>query len=388
MTTTTFEPLNEVRKNLKINWYRCPIDKKVLRVLIQKSDRQGCFQAGGHLALFICTGALTYYFFEQGWWIAFLVLLSLHGTVGSFFSGLANHELGHGTVFRTRWLNRGFLYIFGILGWDNFHDYSFSHTYHHLYTLHKRGDREVVLPIDPKLSWLEWLQLFTISVKLDRFDSGIWYFFRNNIKTALGQYPNDWLRDVYQGHEHERQTSIRYTRMVWLVHLSILGVSIYFGLWLLPVLLSFHLFFGNWLKLLVAVPMHVGLRSNVADFRKCCRSNTLDPITGFLYWHMNWHTEHHMYAGVPCYNLKKLHQALAHDMPKPKNLFGVWQEMLEIWEKQQEDPSYEYDTPVPAPEERQSVEEDMQLAASIGEIDHAFEKDPPKGSSSEESRIS
>ncbi|MGY8902743.1 MAG: fatty acid desaturase, partial [Flavobacteriales bacterium] len=30
----------------------------------------------------------------------------------------------------------------------------------------------------------------------------------------------------------------------------------------------------------------------------------------FLYWHMNWHTEHHLYAGVPCYNLKKLHQAV------------------------------------------------------------------------------
>ena len=36
--------------------------------------------------------------------------------------------------------------------------------------------------------------------------------------------------------------------------------------------------------------------------------HTLDPLSSFC-WHMNWHLEHHMFAGVPCYNLKALHQA-------------------------------------------------------------------------------
>ena len=76
--------------------------------------------------------------------------------------------------------------------------------------------------------------------------------------------------------------------------------------------------------------MHCGLRSDVADFRKCVRSITLDPISEFLYWRMNWHLEHHMFAGVPCYNLKKLHKAVADDMPKVRTFFGAWKEMLEI----------------------------------------------------------
>ena len=60
---------------------------------------------------------------------------------------------------------------------------------------------------------------------------------------------------------------------------------------------------------------------------------------------MNWHTEHHLYAGVPCYNLKKLHQAVKDDMPEPRSLVGVWREMLETWERQMIDPTYQFDTP-------------------------------------------
>jgi hypothetical protein len=52
--------------------------------------------------------------------------------------------------------------------------------------------------------------------------------------------------------------------------------------------------------------------------------------------------------------------------------------MLAIYKKQKEDPTYEYDTPVPPPPaDRKTVKEDNKLAASIGEIDHAFEKEVP-----------
>ena len=78
------------------------------------------------------------------------------------------------------------------------------------------------------------------------------------------------------------------------------------------------------------------------------RSNTLDPISEFLYWSMNWHTEHHMYAGVPCYNLARLYRVIRDDVPEPRTLLGSWREILAIWKKQQEDPGYQYDTPLPA----------------------------------------
>ena len=62
---------------------------------------------------------------------------------------------------------------------------------------------------------------------------------------------------------------------------------------------------------------------------------------------MNWHTEHHMYAGVPCYNLPHLAEEIKNDMPEPKNLVGAWKEMLLTWQIQKSNPKYAYDTPVP-----------------------------------------
>ena len=57
-----YPPLAEVRKTLRPEWYRSPIDRNRLRELSRRSDASAWFQAGGHLALFLTTGALTYYF--------------------------------------------------------------------------------------------------------------------------------------------------------------------------------------------------------------------------------------------------------------------------------------------------------------------------------------
>ena len=68
----------------------------------------GFFQTLGHLGLLTCTGALTAVLFVQEQWIWFFIALWFHGSFGSML-GAANHELGHGTVFKTQNLNRFFL---------------------------------------------------------------------------------------------------------------------------------------------------------------------------------------------------------------------------------------------------------------------------------------
>ena len=75
-----------------------------------------------------------------------------------------------------------------------------------------------------------------------------------------------------------------------------------------------------------------------------------------------------MYAGVPCYNLKKLHQVVADDMPKPRTLVEAWKEIRAVWKKQLEDPDYAYDTPVPPPHDKGSEATIDPLAASIGDL--------------------
>ena len=57
-------PLAEARKNKRIRWYRCPVDRQTLREHAEPGDARGLVQAMGHLALWATTGVLAYYFFS------------------------------------------------------------------------------------------------------------------------------------------------------------------------------------------------------------------------------------------------------------------------------------------------------------------------------------
>ena len=50
-----------------------------------------------------------------------------------------------------------------------------------------------------------------------------------------------------------------------------------------------------------------------------------------------------MYAGVPCYNLKKLHKAIKHELPYiPSGLIDTWFEIIGILWRQSKEPDYQY----------------------------------------------
>ena len=56
-------------------------------------------------------------------------------------------------------------------------------------------------------------------------------------------------------------------------------------------------------------------------------------------------------------------------MPEPKNTIDAWKEMRMIWRKQQDNPTYQYDVPVPeTATEIRSDTPDPELEGSIGEL--------------------
>ncbi len=347
---TKYKPLQQVRKNFKIHWYRCPIERDMLKTLTRRSNLRGAFQTVGHIVLLVITGGATYYFFNQRFWLGFALALFAHGTIYSFIAGLATHELSHGTVFKDKWLNGMFLRIFSLISWFNFHDYKVSHTYHHMYTLHPRGDREVTLPIRPTLHPLNLLQYFTLNIVGGRepWSWPVVPVIAGTVKLAFtGKFNKEWLEAVYEDREDARKKSINWARTLLIFHLAVIVLSLVFKLWMLPVLITFAPFIANWWRYFVGAPMHTGLMDNVPDFRLSVRTITLDSFSQFLYWRMNWHTEHHMFAAVPCYNLRRLYKTVAFDMPKPRSLVGAWREMRETWQKQLNDPTYQFKTPLP-----------------------------------------
>ena len=270
------------------------------------------------------------------------------------------------------------MYLFSLLSWWDPFDYVNSHTYHHRYTMYPEGDRENLLPLEPSLSPTLLLQLLTVNLfsKPGRVFSkgGAISTILVTLKSAFGvvgssKVPiNEWLHALHTDQPRDHRKSTRWSRVLLLFHGSVLVFSIATQLWVLPLIVSFFPFFANWLAYFVGLTQHCGLRDNVSDFRKSMRSITLNPLAEFLYWRMNWHTEHHMYAGVPCYNLKKLYRVIADDIPKPRTLRSAWQEMREIWRRQQTDPNYQFDTPLPSTAGKISTETPDELVTSIGEL--------------------
>ena len=351
-----YEPLEKVRKELKVKWQRPRIEAERLRQLNERSDVQGWLQAGGHLLLWLVTGAFVYYFWSLTMWLAFLIALFCHGVVASFFIPAA-HELGHSTVFKTKILNQIFLYFYSCLGWWNHFDYSASHTYHHRYTLHPDGDRENLLPISPLVGPFFLVQLLTINLMTQTgrtFSKGglcstIYLTYLN----ALGRVgslevpAHEWQQALHEDQPELHKSSILWARFLMLFHSLVVLASIVSGYWSFALIISFSPFIANWCAYALGMTQHCGLKENDNDFRKAARSVKTNPLFEFLYWRMNWHTEHHMFAGVPCYNLKSLYYEIADQMPKPRTLIEAWREMRATWRQQQSDPANVFDTPVP-----------------------------------------
>ena len=378
-----YPPLSEVRKTLRVKWYRCPVSHERLKELSTRSDKQGWMQAGGHTGLYLTLAALTIALWSQQAWLAFALSLWCLGFVATFFKGTAAHELGHGTVFKSRRLNQIFLHAVCLISWWDPYDYGASHTYHHRYTTHLEADRENVLPLTP--SFAPWLliQLCTLNLftKPNRnFSKGgfVWNVYLT-ARTAMGipsghtDIPSqEWLDKLHEDQPVAFRQSVRWSRVLIVFHLSVLLVSVFSGWWVLTLVISMPSFIANIGSYLLGTTQHCGLPINSSDFRKNTRSIKINPVLGFLYWHMNWHAEHHMYAGVPCYNLKAMAKEIASDMPEPKSLIGAWKEMRETWARQKTEPAYVFDRPVPTrgdtPPESTEVPPDDGLIDSIGDL--------------------
>ncbi len=384
-----YQELSQVRKTLQVDWYRCPMRPGRLRELSRRSDRQGWFQAGGHFGLFIVTGALVLACWMQQWWLAFLPALFVHGTVTSFFIGTAPHELGHGTVFKTKKLNKIFLYLFSLIGWWDPFDYASSHTYHHRYTLHPEGDRENLLPLEPSLASAFMLQLFTINLLTQRgrtFGKG--GLISTVLVTGLGavglvgsdEIPiNEWIKALHRDQPDQHRKSIWWSRLLLAFHDGVLLTALISGIWVLPLIFTVAPFIANWLSYFVGLTQHCGLREDSRDFRKNTRSVKLHSLASFLYWRMNWHIEHHMYAGVPCYNLKALHEEIADDMPEPRTLLSAWREMRMAWQRQKIDPDYEYDTPLPPTANPEPMDSETPASRAASALEQSIGELAPAG---------
>ena len=77
-------------------------------------------------------------------------------------------------------------------------------------------------------------------------------------------------------------------------------------------------FYGNTILMICTMTQHAGLAENSKDHRRSTRTVILNPFFSFLYTNMEYHIEHHIFPKIPFHNLKKLHNVIKDQMPKPK----------------------------------------------------------------------
>ena len=89
--------------------------------------------------------------------------------------------------------------------------------------------------------------------------------------------------ELYKEDPEECLKAVNWARFILGFHIVSSVAFISIGHPILILVISGHIFIGNWLRYFVGAPMHCGLRSDVADFRKCVRTITLNPVSEFLY---------------------------------------------------------------------------------------------------------
>jgi fatty acid desaturase len=296
-----------------IGWYRTPLEKEVLHKLTERSDIRGFIQSSGFLGVMVLTGTLVARSAALHPWFVTVALLVLHGTVCAFCVN-AMHELSHTTVFKNKTLNGFFLYLFSFIGWINPVVFKASHMKHHQFTLHPPRDLEVLPETYPSV------RSFIASI-IDPL--GFFKLVRATFRHALGRMNSSWEESLFPTVESRRRVA-RWARILLGGHLIILTASLASGWWMIPVVVSLTPLYGRWLQFLCNETQHTGLPGNVPDWRICARSIKVNPAIGFLYWQMQYHIEHHMYASVPCYNLHRLSRKIRHDLPSRAGLIRTW----------------------------------------------------------------
>ena len=332
--------------DVRIGWYRSPIDKERLTALMQRNDLRGWTQTLGHLGLFFGTATIAYLAFANvaadNWqWSLPLLFAALfvHGTIGPFMGLIAVHELQHRTVFRWRPLNAFFERVYAFVSWSDYIWYQASHTLHHQATCHARHDGEVQLPVRFSLRrWQVWLGLLAWN------PSATWQKLKLVWRHANGRIEGDWYHHVLPASDTKlRRRHRRWARTLLLGHGALALTFVLSGHWFLIVVFTFGTFYCGWLGFLCGVPQHYGLNPDTPDFRLNTRTFTCAWLPAFYYWNMQYHLEHHMFPAVPFYNRPKLRRAIEHDLPAATHgLIATWRELLTLRRRFLAEPGYRF----------------------------------------------
>jgi Na+-transporting NADH:ubiquinone oxidoreductase subunit F len=319
------------------DWYQCPVPRKEMRKLLERRDGPAIRDTIIWFGLIIGLAFATIVLWGS-WWVVIPYLA--YAAIYASTSDSRWHEAGHGTAFKTDWMNNALYEIASFMVMRESVVWRWSHTRHHSDTIIVGRDPEIAVPRPPDI------KAFILSF----FNWGVYLkYYRRILLHAMGRMADEEKTFIP---ESEFPRVYQRARIYVAIYASVIVVSIAVGSILPLLLVGLTNFFGSWLMPIYGYTQHAGLAENVLDHRLNCRTFHTNFVHRFLYWNMNYHIEHHMFPLVPYHNLPKLHELVKDDMPKPYNgLWECWKEIIPTILKQVKDPTYHVKVKLPEPKQ-------------------------------------
>jgi fatty acid desaturase len=307
-------------------WYHSDIPRKVMKDLMARSDQPAIRDTVIWLGLLVLTGAGGVYYW--GTW-ACVPFFFVYGVLYGSCCDSRWHEAGHGTAFKTTWMNDVVYEIASFMVMRNPVNWRWSHARHHTDTIIVGRDAEIGFMHPTNV----WMKIQSFVSPIDAYRS-----LKTLARNAMGNMSAD-ERDYIPASELLK--AIFAAR----VHMAIYGVTLLAALWMhsvLPfMLIGLPRLYGCWHMYLTGMIQHGGLAEDVVDHRLNSRTAYMNPISRWIYWNMNYHVEHHMFPMVPYHALPKLHELIKDDLPKPcPSIWAAYAEMIPAVLRQRHEKGY------------------------------------------------
>lgn len=307
-------------------WYHTEIPRKRIKELMRRKDGPAIRDT---ILWFLLLGAIGFggYWFWGSW--ACVPFFFLYAILYASGSDSRWHEAGHGTAFKTPWMNDALYQVASFMSAKEPTLWRWSHARHHTDTIIVGRDREIVAMRPPDAFRLVVNVLGIQDVYATIVSVG---------RHALGRLSDEEVTFIP---EAERPRVFREARIWVAIYVVVIAAAIYFGTVLPLLYVGLPTIYGRWAGYLFAIAQHSGLQENVLDHRLNSRTIYMNPALRFLFWNMNYHVEHHMFPMVPYHALPDLHAEVRHDMPEPyPNTLAAYRELLPALWKQLRDPEY------------------------------------------------
>jgi MocE subfamily Rieske [2Fe-2S] domain protein len=319
-------------------WYASPVAKADMRALLERRDGPALRDTALWFLLIGTFGLAGYWLWGTPWAV---LAFAAYGVMYASSSDSRWHECGHGTAFKTDWLNNTLYEIASFMVLRESTPWRWSHTRHHSDTIIVGRDPEIAVPRPPDL-----LAIFASFFNLKVFPK----YFRNVALHCAGRLTPEELTYIP---EFEHRKVIRAARVYALIYAGVIGLCVYTGSLLPLMYVGLPNLYGAWLMVVYGLTQHAGLAENVLDHRLNCRTVYMHPIHNFLYWNMGYHLEHHMFPLVPYHALPRLHALIKADTPPPyRGLLEAYREIIPTLRRQRKDPAYHVKRKLPTPTNR------------------------------------